>query len=50
MIRGVHPGSRGQKATGSRIRIRNTVYPDQDTDSVNMDPVFVMNPDADPGF
>ncbi len=25
MIRVVHPGSRGQKGTGSRIRIRNTV-------------------------
>jgi hypothetical protein len=25
MIRNVHPGSRGQKGTGSRIRIRNTV-------------------------
>jgi hypothetical protein len=24
MIRDVHPGSRGQKGTGSRIRIRNT--------------------------
>jgi hypothetical protein len=26
MIRVIHPGSRGQKGTGSRIRIRNTAF------------------------
>ncbi len=49
MIQVVHPGSGGQKGTGSWIRIRNTVA-DPHHCNAGPDPAFHFNVDPDPAF